>query len=96
MKSELKKKAVQNPPRKTRKQLQAEVNELRQRLATANPETRKSLRAKAKAFHSMKELLKDAHECMQAFADPAGNMPQDTGEFLDLKRVMLLITPVVA
>jgi len=37
------------------------------------------------------ELLNEAFLCMQAFTDPAGGMPDDTGGFRDLGKCMLAI-----
>ena len=33
----------------------------------------------------LRAALEEAHDAMQAFADPEGNMPENTGEFRDLK-----------
>ena len=33
----------------------------------------------------LRAALEEAHDAMQAFTDPEGDMPADTGEFRDLK-----------
>lgn len=33
----------------------------------------------------LRGALEEAHDAMQAFTDPDGNMPENTGEFHDLK-----------
>lgn len=38
---------------------------------------------------ALREALQQAHEAMEAFTDPEGNMPADTGEFRELKAAML-------
>lgn len=40
---------------------------------------------------ALREALKQAHDAMEAFTDPEGNMPERTGEFRDLKAAMLSI-----
>ena len=36
----------------------------------------------------LREALKQAHDAMEAFTDPEGNMPERTGEFNDLKKAL--------
>lgn len=43
----------------------------------------------------LREALKQAHDAMEAFTDPEGDMPADTGEFRELKAVMLSIRPLL-
>lgn len=43
----------------------------------------------------LREALKQAHDAMEAFTDPEGNMPADTGEFRELKAAMLSIRPLL-
>ena len=38
-----------------------------------------------------RELLQQALDAIEAFTDPEDNMPEDTGEFRDLKKAMLAI-----
>ena len=37
----------------------------------------------------LREAMQQAHDAMEAFTDPDGNMPADTGEFRELKAAML-------
>ena len=36
----------------------------------------------------LREALEQAHDAMEAFTDPEGNMPERTGEFNDLKKAL--------
>lgn len=72
------------PPRKTNKQLQAEIRMLRDRLSAANPETRKAMRAHIKALTAdvaaLQKTLKERDELLASVKVELQPLAKDTTE----------------
>lgn len=63
------------------------LQQVRDTCSRAEKAERELSAAKAEA-ERLREALKQAHDAMEAFTDPEGNMPERTGEFNDLKRAL--------
>ncbi len=76
-------------------QLAGEAPTSSERMAIRELAAAKLRNANARA-DAIAAVLQDAKECIEAFTDPEDEMPEDTGEFRDLKRVLVRIRAIDA